>query len=394
MGAFGLFCSARAISLLGSAMAVVALPFAVLDHGSAVDSGLTLAARMVPYLGLVLIGGSTADRFSRSAVLTTSHIGSGVAQAAAAATLLTGNFHLGALLALQAVQGAFSAFTSPAARGVLPELVQPDRLQKANSLLSAARFGTMLLGPALAGLAAATVGAGWALAFDAATYLTAAVLYAKLRLPGKTTSTSITKNLKEGWDTFRTTSWVWTVVVSFCITNAIYSGVWTVLGLAIAKRTIGEFEWGLVLSASGAGLVLTTVILYRTRTVPLWLGQLVTVLAAVPLLALGLEASTPTLVVIAFVEGMGMGAFAISWETALQRNIPNHMLSRVVAYDEFGSYLAIPLGAVTAPLVAAKIGDTRTATIAAFAYVVAALIPMPSVLAQRHAAREPERQRA
>ncbi|MFI6100096.1 MFS transporter [Lentzea sp. NPDC051213] len=392
MGAFGWFCSARAISLLGSAMAVVALPFAVLDHGSALDSGLVLAARLVPYLGLVLIGGSTADRFSRSAVLTVSHVGSGIAQAAAAVSLLTGNFHLGLLLALQAVQGAFGAFTSPAARGVLPEIVEPDRLQKANSLLSAARFGSTLVGPAVAGLLAATVGAGWALAFDAATFLVAAVLYAKLRLPGKAAKTSLRNNLEEGWETFRGTSWVWTVVVSFCLTNAIYTGVWTVLGLAIAKRTIGEFEWGVVLSASGAGLALMTLILYRTRTVPLWLGQLVTLVAALPLLALGLEANTPTLAVIAFVEGMGMAAFAISWETALQRDIPNRMLSRVAAYDEFGSYLAIPLGAVTAPLIAARIGDTTTASLAAIGYVVAALIPMPSLLAQRHAARQPQRQ--
>ncbi|GAB2868959.1 MFS transporter [Lentzea nigeriaca] len=394
MGAFGLFCSARFISLLGTAMAVVALPFAVLDHGTALDSGLVLAARIVPYLALVLIGGSIADRFSRSAVLTISHVGSGAAQAAAAATLLTGNYHLGLLLGLQAVQGAFNAFTSPAARGGLPQIVEPDRLQKANSLLSAARFGTGLIGPAAAGLAAATIGAGWALAFDAATYFAAAALYAKLNLPGKPVTSSLTQNLGEGWNTFRTTSWVWTMVLSFCLTNAIYVGVWTVLGLAIAKRTIGEFEWGLVLSASGAGLALVTLIMYRTRTVPLWIATLITLVAAVPLLALGLGANTPTLIVIAFVEGMGMATWAIAWETELQRAIPNHLLSRVTAYDEFGSFLAIPLGAVTAPLVATKIGDTTTATISAFAYVVAAFIPLPSLLAQRHAARQPERQRA
>jgi MFS family permease len=394
MGAFGLFCSARVVSLLGTAMAVVALPFAVLDHGTALDSGLVLAARIVPYLALVLIGGSTADRFSRSTVLTISHVGSGAAQAVAAATILTGNFHLGLLVALQAVQGAFNAFTSPAARGVLPELVEPDRLQKANSLLGAVRYGTDLIGPAAAGLAAATIGAGWALAFDAATFLTAAFLYAKLNLPGKPAEQSLTQNLKEGWNIFRTTSWVWTMVLSFCLTNAIYVGVWKVLGLAIAKRTIGEFEWGVVLSASGAGLALMTLILYKTRAVPLWIATLITLVAAIPLLALGLQANTPTLVVIAFVEGMGMGTWAIAWETALQRAIPNHMLSRVTAYDEFGSYLAIPLGAVTAPLIAAKIGDTTTATISAFVYVVAALIPLPSLLAQRNAAREPERQRA
>ncbi|HEX8868506.1 MAG TPA: hypothetical protein VF821_22800, partial [Lentzea sp.] len=183
-------------------------------------------------------------------------------------------------------------------------------------------------------------------------------------------------------------------VVSFSLTNAIYVGVWTVVGLAIAKRTIGEFQWGLVLSSSGAGLALITLVLSRARTVPLWFGLLCTLAGAGPMLALGLGADTPALMVIAFADGIGMGTWVVSWETALQRDIPGHLLSRVAAYDEFGSYLAIPLGAITAPFTASKIGDTATVMIAVIVYVGAVLIPLRSVLAERHAAREPERQSA
>ncbi len=107
--------------------------------------------------------------------------------------------------------------------------------------------------------------------------------------------------------------------------------------------------------------------LYWVRTVPLWLGQLTTVLAAIPV-------------------------FAIAWETTLQRKVPNEMLSRVAAYDELGQYVAIPLGAVTAPFAAAHLGYATTSTAGAAIYVIAALAPLPLLLPERHPPSQPERQ--
>lgn len=172
MGAFRWFLAARTISLLGTNIAPLALAFAVLQNGGTkTDVGVLLAVRLLPFLALVLLGGALADRFSRSTVLKVSYLGAGAAQAVFAVLRLTGTFHLGAFIVLQGVGGAMSAFTQPAARGVVPQLVPPDRLQKATSLLGGVRKGAMLLGPIVGAASAATVGGGWAIAFDAATHL-------------------------------------------------------------------------------------------------------------------------------------------------------------------------------------------------------------------------------
>lgn len=56
---FRLLFAGRTISMAGSAMAPVALAFAVLNtlHGSATDLGLVLAARQVPTVLFLLFGG-------------------------------------------------------------------------------------------------------------------------------------------------------------------------------------------------------------------------------------------------------------------------------------------------------------------------------------------------
>ena len=96
---FRLLFAGRAISFLGNAMAPIALAFAVIDlTGSKSDLGLVLAARAVPQLVFLLIGGVWADRLPRNKVMVASSLASGATQAAVAVLLLTGNAELWQLL--------------------------------------------------------------------------------------------------------------------------------------------------------------------------------------------------------------------------------------------------------------------------------------------------------
>jgi hypothetical protein len=83
--------------------------------------------------------------------------------------------------------------------------------------------------------------------------------------------------------------------------------------------------------------------------------------------------------------------FNTLWETTLQQHIPPASLSRVSAYDWFGSLLCQPLGLALAGVVAAGIGMSRTLWIAAAVDLaaVAALLAAPSV---RHLQRLDEPQ--
>jgi hypothetical protein len=54
-----------------------------------------------------------------------------------------------------------------------------------------------------------------------------------------------------------------------------------------------------------------------------------------------------------FVAGWGLSTFLVLWDTTMQREIPPAVLSRVSAYDWFGSVTLLPVGyAITGPLAA------------------------------------------
>ena len=65
------------------------------------------------------------------------------------------------------------------------------------------------------------------------------------------------------------------VVLAFGVLNAIHAGAWFTLGPVVAKDTIGEQGWGLILSAESLGLLAMTAIMLRRRLErPLLLGML------------------------------------------------------------------------------------------------------------------------
>jgi hypothetical protein len=78
---FAWYFTGRLISTTGSVMAPIAITFAVLDlTDSASALGGVLAARFIPLIAFMLIGGVVADRFSRSIVMQVSHLLSSATQ--------------------------------------------------------------------------------------------------------------------------------------------------------------------------------------------------------------------------------------------------------------------------------------------------------------------------
>lgn len=370
-------------------MAPVALAFAVLNlTKNAVDLGLVLAAQSVSLVLFLLVGGVVADRFPRSKVLIVSNVGAAVSQGAVATIIVLGTYNLTVIISLEFLNGTFSAFTSPAMRGIVPELVDKTQIQRANSLLGSSRNAIKIFGPTVAGLIVVAVGGGWALAIDAASYLVAAWCMARLPLAQQMTSKgSVLADIRHGWAGFRSITWVWTIVIVFCVTNCIQVAIWTVLGPTIASHSIGAASWGMVLSSKAVGLLAISIVMYRlTARRLLSLGQLSMVLGALPLLALGAGVNVVVLAAAAFVAGLGSGLFGIAWDTSLQEHVPNNLLSRIASYDDMGSFIAIPLGQVLVGPVSAAFGGGRVVLAGGALYMVAVLVPLlsPTVRELRH----------
>ena len=378
-------------------MAPVALAFAVLDaSGSATDLGVVLAARMVPLLAFLLVGGAVADRFSRRMVLIVSNLGSALTQGAVAVLLLTHNYSLGTVAVLELLNGVLTAFTTPALRGVVPELMGKEHLRQANSLLGTVKNATKVLGPSASGLLVVAVGSGWAIAFDSITFLLAAACLARLPLGGRVPSrkSSVLGDIRDGWAVFRRIRWVWVVTLSFGVVNLVQTGTWQILGPQLTQELSNKAVWGFVLSARGVGLLLMGALMYKVASRHLLrFGLVMGVLGALPFVVLGAAAGTPLLIVAAFVGGMGSSVLMVSWDTSLQEHVPAQTLSRVSSYDNLLSYLAIPIGQLAVGPLAAAFGGYQVMLIAGVVYAVAAAVPLLSASVRQlpHEQRQSEK---
>lgn len=378
------FFLGRLISLLGSSMTPVALALAVLNAtGRPTDLGIVLACQLIPQLSLLLVGGAVGDRVARRTVLVAASVGAGLTQSGMAALLITSHYSLLLMACLAAGNGAMEAFASPALRGLVAELVRPDDLQRANSLLATTQNAASILGPTVAGLLVAGVGGGWAIAVDAASFLVSAVFFVRLPVLTSTETSSpstregLLGEIRQGWQAFRAIPWVYTMAISFCVINLVNVGPWQVLGPTLTRTHGGDAVWGVVLSMRAAGLLLMSVLMYRlTLKYPLRIGGLIGVLGALPLLALGFGLGAPWVIAFAFVGALGFMTAGIAWDTSLQRHIPRNMLSRISSFDDLLSYGAIPAGQLLVGPLAARWGDRNVMLVCGFAYVLAMVGPL------------------
>jgi MFS family permease len=370
--------------MAGSAMSPVALAFGVLEvtDSAAWLSAVTTAA-LVPMVAMLLFGGGIADRYRRDTVLRLTSLGAGLTQAGVAVLLLA-HQHPAYLLPLSALNGILQGISTPTLRGIVANLATGRGLQQASSLLGSAGNAARIVGPAAAGLLTVAVGGGWAIAVDAASFLLAAAFFARMSLPSlpprRQHGPTMFGAMREGWGYFSSHPWIWSVTAAFAVFNAVNRGVWQILGPVITNDTIGAAGWGLVLSVRGVGALLASVVMVKlTLRRPMVPALSAMSLAAVPLILLGTGATTAWLAASAFVAGVATELFTVVWSTVHNTHIPERLLSRVGAHDEFWSAAPIPVGQLSTPILAAAFGSATVAItggcLAAAAIVAPLLLP-------------------
>jgi MFS family permease len=374
---FRLLFIGQTTSRLGSAMAPVALAFAILHtlDGSATDIGIVLAVRQVAVVVLLLFGGVWSDRLPRHHVMVASNLVSGASQAGVAILLLTGHARLWELALLAALNGGSSAFFFPASTGIIPQTVPETMLQQANATLRLAINSTNITGAAIGGLVVAATSPGIAIAVDAVSYGLAAVSIGLMRLPAslRMQGTSVLHDLREGWRDFWSRPWLWAIVIQFGLVNAAVSGSEAVLGPTVADDKLGgPTGWGAILAAQSIGLVVCGVLMLRWQ--PRRILRVATYGAfslVLILIALAIPAPLPIVIAAAFLTGFGIEIFGVLWDTAVMQEIPQEKLSRISSYDALGSWVLMPLGFIVAGPVAAAVG-IRATFIAAAALTIGA----------------------
>lgn len=380
---FRWYFAARSVNLLGGTMATLALAFAVLDVSHSPGAlGIVLAAHSIPMVAFVLLGGVIADRFGRTLVIQVGNVASGISQLLIATLVISGQAEIWHLVLLTAINGIVASANQPALASLMPQLVPREELQAANVLNSMLRNSIAVLGPTAAGVLVVFAGPGWALAIDGVTYLVAALLLIPIKLPPavRNERTGVITDLKVGWGFFSTTPWLWIIVLSFGLLNALHSGGLNTLGPVLAKESsIGEEGWGLIGSATALGLLTTSLIFTRVRIErPLFWGMIGCTAFGVPMLVLGTTHELWIILVSAFIAGAGIEVFGLGWDLSMQEHVPEEMLSRVYSYDMLGSFIAIPVGQLAFGPLGLAFGVQKMILIAGIAYSSIALLTLAS----------------
>lgn len=171
---------AELISLGGDWFNTVALLGLTLElTGSALASGMVLAASILPGFLIAPIAGPMADRFNRRALM----VGSDAIRVVLALGMLLVDSRATVWIGVACLTGisTFGAIFYPAAGASLPNLVSEEELAPANTLMSAA-WGTMLaVGAGLGGLVATSFGRDTAFLVNAASFVFSALLILRIK---------------------------------------------------------------------------------------------------------------------------------------------------------------------------------------------------------------------
>jgi predicted MFS family arabinose efflux permease len=382
---------ARAFSLFGDGIAPVALAIAVLAtlHWPTSWLGFVLGMRAAAVVAFLLVAGVIADRLPRRLILISSDLLRFGAQGATAALILAKEARLYQLLILAFAYGLGDAFFRPTSTGIIPQTVSGERLQQAMAMILMTQSGFLVLGPVAAGAIAVTVGPGWAIAADSATFLISAGFVVRLsRLPRAPAGAGFLRELREGWDVFRGRTWLWVDGVFSALGSAMIFAPFLVLGPAVVLYGLDSTGgWAIIVAAFGAGSVVGGFLLLAARPArPLVAGVPPLALLALPTGLLAAEAPVAAIAVGAFAGGFGLAVFNTLFETTVQKAVPPETLSRVASIDWMLSASLLPLGFAAAGWVAGYIGVRETLAAAAVWAVVstAVVLAVPDVRNFRH----------
>ncbi|WP_248960752.1 MFS transporter [Sphaerisporangium perillae] len=380
---FRLLLADRLLAPAAVAFSLVGVSFAVLDlTGSTADLSYVLAAQIAPSLVFTLISGVIADRVPPQRVIIAANIMIAVAEGTLGLLVLSGEARLWQMIVLETLTGVGMAIFYPASQALLPKIVPDELLQQANAVSRLAMNGAQMGGAAVAGVVVAAVGPGWAMSICGIGLLGTIPLLLAIRVTGheRVRSAGMLGELRDGWSEFTSHTWLWAIVVQFCVILMAWYGGFQVLGPAVAKAELGgPAAWGAITSAEALGLILGGVLSLRfTPRRPMLFVVVIGGCMAISPLSLAMHWPLPALCLAAVFLGLTMEIMMVQWSVALARNVPVEKLARVSAYDALGSVMAMPLGALLAGPLADRIGLSATQYGAGALIIVASALTLLS----------------
>ncbi|MFI7574506.1 MFS transporter [Micromonospora sp. NPDC049497] len=376
---FRLLWSATVASRFGDALRTPALALlaATVTRDPRVIAAVAVAGQVPPLL-LGLLGGVYADRWDRRRTMALVDGGRAVVVAGLAVAVALGRGGMVALLVTAFLLAALGTLFDAAAFAMLPSVVPPEDLPRANGRLAAgtAVAGGLIGAPAagvLFGAAAPLPFAANALTFTLAALLTLTLTRTRRTGGAGARGRGVWGEGLEGLRFVRGDGVLWPLTLVTAGSNLAIGGLLAVLVLyALEVLRVPPAGYGLFAATAVVGGVVGA----------LGAGRLAARLGTLPALRVVLVAQTVALVGFALARhpvagGVALAVFAAGgavWNSLRaaygQRHVPPDLLGRVGAAQRLVGLVTAPVGAALAGLAGAAYGVAPVAGAAAVVFAV------------------------
>jgi MFS family permease len=345
--------TAEAISLIGSRMTFVALPWLVLvTTGSATRTGLVALAEMLPYVVVCAAGGPLIDRVGPRRTAVAMDV---LSLVAVGSIPFLNDF--GPLVALVVIAGIARGLSDTSKRVLFPRSVEDAGVDmtRATSIHDGLSRLATLIGAPLAGILIAATDAGTVLLIDAASFLAAAILVlafvrSTVRFEEELESLSYVGQLREGVGYVRRDRLIFAIIGMLFLTNLLDQAYTAVFVPVWARDLFGSpVGIGLAFGAFAAGavagnLVYTVVAPRLPRWAPFAFGFLIG--GAPRFVALATDSPLWTILSVSVAAGLGLSVVNPILGAVMYERVPPRMQARVQGLATALAWAGIPVGSL------------------------------------------------
>jgi len=395
---YRIFLAIQTLSSLGDSFSYVALPLLVLHStGSVLQMGFVTGLTGVASIVAGLFAGLVADRFDRRRLLMLTD-GARCLLFLVIPLVWIFSTPVWLIYAVVPLAGIFSMLFRVTYVTVVPAIVAPEQITRANGHMYATYAVASIAGPALAGFVAASAGPATAIGIDAATFAVAALGILFVKFDGRPSSAAMAERGTARQEFLAGARFLWehpvlrplTVLLSL-LTFLTYG--LTDLVIYLLKHDLDQSDTtvGYVLAAGTVGTFIASSVVARIRKRlgfgVSWIGAFS--LAGIAVAGMGLSRSVPVIAVLMTVNLMCTGIAGICSMSLRQEVTPSHLLGRVTSsFWTIHSALG-PLGAAATTAAAAGLGVTPVCLAVGIAVLAITLSGTVTGIAQPHAVDHP-----
>ena len=378
---YRLFFSGQSISLIGTWMQRIAMPWLVYNMtGSVLLLGVVGFAGQIPAFLLSPVAGVFTDRWNRYHLLIVSQILLMIQAVILAWLSLAGIIEVWHIMFLSIFLGCIGSFDVPARHSFVIDMVEKkEDLGNAIALNSLMFNGARLIGPSVAGMILVTAGEGICFLLNAISYLF--VIFSLLMMKIKTKEardkkSEILKELKIGLKYTFGFPPIKHIILLLGLVSLMGMS-YSVLMPVFAKEILhGESNtYGFLMGASGLGALMGALFLASRESV-LRLGRLIpaaAILFGSGLILLSFTRYFPLAMVLMIFVGLGMMLQAAASNTVIQTITDDDKRGRVMSFYTMAIMGTAPFGSLLAGALAKIIGTPGTIFAGGIATVIGGL---------------------